>query len=97
MACTPQQIKHTRQIWQAPNFTSMDRARIYISYYVNFGACQSWPMLNPHFKNTLFFGSVSPLWHFSVQRSSTTIYTNKTKLLMKIHASIEKGSKGRAQ
>ena len=20
------------------------------------------PMLNPHFKNTLFFGSVSPLW-----------------------------------
>jgi len=42
MACTPQQIKHTRQNWQAPNFTSMDRARIHITYYVNFGACQSW-------------------------------------------------------
>jgi hypothetical protein len=24
MACTPQQIKHTPQDWQAPNFTSMD-------------------------------------------------------------------------
>jgi len=45
MACTPQQIKHTPQNWQAPNFTSMDRARIHISYYVNFGACQFWGVL----------------------------------------------------
>jgi hypothetical protein len=37
------------------------------SYFI---LCKFWslsfmaPMLNPHFKNTLFFGSVSPLWHF---------------------------------
>jgi hypothetical protein len=24
MACTPQQIKHTPQNWQAPNYTYMD-------------------------------------------------------------------------
>jgi hypothetical protein len=30
LACTPQQIKHTPQNWQAPNFTSMDRASVHI-------------------------------------------------------------------
>jgi hypothetical protein len=55
MACTPQQIKHTRQNWQAPNFTPMDRARIHFSYYVNFGACQSWRPCSIHILTTPFF------------------------------------------
>jgi hypothetical protein len=59
MACTPQQIKHTRQNWQAPNFTSMDGARIHISYYVNFGACQSWRPCSIHILTTPFFWAQS--------------------------------------
>jgi hypothetical protein len=55
MACTPQQIKHTRQNWQAQNFTPMDRARIHFSYYVNFGACQSWRPCSIHILTTPFF------------------------------------------
>jgi len=53
-ACTPQQIKHMRQNWQAPNFTFMDRAKIHISYYVNFGACQSWRPCSIHILKTPF-------------------------------------------
>ena len=55
MACTPQQVKHTRRNWQAPKFTSMDRARIHNSYYVNFGACQSWRPCSIHIFKTPFF------------------------------------------
>ena len=59
MARTPQQIKHTRLNWQAPNFTSMDGARIHISYYVNFGACQSWRPCSIHILTTPFFWAQS--------------------------------------
>ena len=52
---TPQQIKHARRNWQAPNFTSMDRARIHISYHVNFGACQSRRPCSIHILKTPFF------------------------------------------
>jgi hypothetical protein len=42
MACTPQQIKHTPQNWQAPNLTSMDRDSYYVkSELANCGAHKS--------------------------------------------------------
>jgi hypothetical protein len=47
MACTPQQIKHTPQNWQAPNFISMD--------YVKLTACQFWGVsVNKHIKTCPF-------------------------------------------
>ena len=61
----PQQIKHTRRNWQAPKFTSMDRARIHNSYYVHFGACQSWRPCSIHIFKTTFF--VSPLWELAAK------------------------------
>ena len=36
-------------------FTSMDRARIHNSYYVNIGACQSWRPCSIHIFKTPFF------------------------------------------
>jgi hypothetical protein len=76
--CTPQQIKHTR--WQAPDFTSMDRARIQISYYVNFGACQSWRPCSIHIFKRPFFCSVSPLWEFTVY-PTYTLYVGLAKII----------------
>ena len=31
------------------------------------------PMLNPHFNNTLFFGSVSPLWMITLSLMTTLV------------------------